>query len=241
MKWLTQLFARRKYQRHYKISSTKSASTLHFYIVTAFPNILDSYFNETVIKRAIDFSYIAIHTLDIRNYIQSKHKKIDDTPYGGGPGMILKAEPILAVISDIKKGIKNNEEILILFTTPGGTELSNVMAEEDIAIYKHIIIICGRYEGIDERVVMALSPRKISIGNYTLTGGELAAAIIIDCYTRRIPGVIGEYDSLEDKRVSSHVMYTKPAEFVYEGKVYGVPDVLREGNHKAIEEWKRNN
>lgn len=210
---------------------------MHFHIITLFPGAFDSYLNESIVKRAIENKLIKVSVYNPRDFTKDKFRRVDRRPYGGGPGMVLEAESILkAAFKAVGK--KNPKEVLALFFSPGGEQFDNVMAAKFAKKYKHILMICGRYEGVDERVVTALKAKRISVGPFVLTGGELPAMIIVDSITRRIPGAIGKIDSLEENRVAGSKVYTRPDVFEWKGKKYRVPKVLLSGNHKKMEEWK---
>jgi tRNA (guanine37-N1)-methyltransferase len=178
-----------------------------------------------------------------RDYTKDKHKKVDGIPYGGGPGMVMAVEPIVLATQDILKKIKKGkaQKTKIILTTPGGKQFTNTVAQKLEKSFDHIIIICGRYEGIDYRVKKILKADEYSIGDYVLTGGELPAMVMIDCISRQVESVLGAKDSLEESRVSSHEVYARPEIFEYSGKKYRVPKVLLSGHHKKIEEWKNRN
>jgi tRNA (guanine37-N1)-methyltransferase len=235
---------------------------MRFHIITIFPDIFDSYLNESIIGRAVKNKHIAIKFYNPRDFVKTKtgYKPVDDKPYGGGPGMIMKAEPVLkavekiiSVISKIsscpRKGVsqttqkfsnhQNNKKILIINFVPSAEKFTTNFAKKVSKKYSDIILICGRYEGIDARVDKILKTKKISIGDYVLTGGELPAMVLVDCISRQIPGVLGKYESLEEERVSSSEFYTRPEILKYKSKNYKVPKVLLSGNHKEIENWKK--
>lgn len=163
-------------------------------------------------------------------------ERVDGRPYGGGPGMVLRPEFFLKAFSKIK--IKNKKTLIINFI-PSAPKFTTSVAKNISKKYTDIILICGRYEGIDARIDKILKTKKFSIGDYVLTGGELPAMVLIDCISRQIPGVLGKYESLEEERVSSSEVYTRPEKLVYKGKNYKVPKVLLSGNHKLIDEWKQ--
>ena len=183
----------------------------------------------------------------IRDFVKGKHRKVwpdgnisaqaDDKPYGGGPGMVLRAEPILEAV---KKAKGRKKHVKIIITAAGGTEFTNTKAKKLATDKKasDIIIICGRYEGIDSRVKKALRAEEVSIGDYVLTGGELPAMVMMDAIARQIPGVLGKEESIEENRISSHEMYTRPETITWAGKNYSVPKVLLSGDHKKIDEWR---
>jgi tRNA (guanine37-N1)-methyltransferase len=216
---------------------------MQFHIITIFPEMFDSYLNESIVARARKNRKIKIQFYNPRDFTKDKHKKVDDTPYGGGPGMVMSVDPIVRAVKKVKQRIsrrKTKGKIKIIITSPAGHELTNADADKILhAKYTDIIIICGRYEGIDARVKKIFKAENISIGSYVLTGGELPAMVIIDVMARRIPGVLGNITSLEENRVSSSEMYTRPEIYEHDGKKYRVPEVLLSGNHKKIEEWKK--
>lgn len=210
-----------------------------FHILTIFPRIFDSYFNETIIRRAKEKKIIAINTVDIRSFTADKHKTVDDKPYGGGAGMIMKPGPIYDALSGINLTSKKRRVILL---TPAGKKFNQKMARR-FSKYDEIIFICGRYEGIDARVEK-FTQEKISIGDYVLTGGELGAMVIIDAVTRLLPGVLGNIESSKeeshsDEGVLEYPQYTRPEIFETEGKKFKVPKILLSGDHKKIEEWRK--
>ncbi|MCK5591783.1 MAG: tRNA (guanosine(37)-N1)-methyltransferase TrmD [Candidatus Pacebacteria bacterium] len=215
---------------------------MNFHIITIFPEMFDSYLSESIIARAQKEKKIKIQFYNPRDFTRDKHKKVDNTPYGGGPGMVMTVDPIIRAVKRIQQKIlrrKKRGKIKIIITSPSGKELTNTYADKILNNkYTDVVIICGRYEGIDSRVQKIFKAESVNIGNYVLTGGELPAMVILDVVTRRLPGVLGNIDSLEESRVSSSEMYTRPEVYEYEGKKYRVPKVLLSGNHKEIEEWK---
>lgn len=213
---------------------------MRFHVVTIFPNMFESYFSESIISRAISDGKIEINTYALREYTKDKHRRVDGRPYGGGPGMVMWVDPILKCVDLINKKLarKKNIKIKIVILSPGGKEFTNTIAKNTSKKYTDIIFICGRYEGIDARVKKILKAEEWSIGNYVLTGGELAAMVCIDCISRQIDGVLHAEDSLEEKRTASHEIYARPEIYEYKGKKYKVPKVLTQGNHKLIEEYR---
>jgi len=217
-----------------------------FNIITIFPDMFDSYFSESIIGRAREDKMIEINFVNPRDFTQDKHNRVDAPPYGGGPGMVMKAEPTLQAVDSIDCD-PNNTGIVIFDTD--GDQFSNDAADDLRNRYEECILICGRYEGIDARVPAALcnssfgceNIHTISIGSYTLTGGELPAMIVVDAITRRIEGVLGDEDSVEERRTASSSVYTRPQTIEYNGDEYAVPDVLLSGDHAKIEEWRENN
>jgi tRNA (guanine37-N1)-methyltransferase len=214
---------------------------MHFYIVTIFPKILDSYLNESILKRAQENGHIKISFVNPRDFTEDKHRKVDDSPYGGGPGMVFKAEPVIKAVESIKLKIENSK-LKIIILSAGGKQFTNKYANSTAKKYEHVVLICGRYEGIDARVKKILKAEEISIGPYVLSGGELGAAVMVEAIARQIPGVLGKEESIEENRFGVGVpMYTRPEIFEHEGKKYKVPKVLMSGNHAKITEWRKRN
>jgi tRNA (guanine37-N1)-methyltransferase len=206
-------------------------------ILTLFPGAFSGYLQHSIIGRAIERNFVDIRLHDIRSFTHDKHGTADDYPYGGGAGMVMKPEPVFEAVESIKSGIEKSEYPVILLT-PQGKILTQEIAEK-LASLQNIILICGHYEGIDERVAEHLVTDEISIGDYLLSGGETAAMVIIDSLVRLLPGAIGSQTSLDEE---SHVgnlleypQYTRPPEF----RGWHVPEVLLSGNHKEIAIWRR--
>lgn len=200
-------------------------------VLSLFPKMFDGILNESIIKRAIDDKKVNIDVIDLRSYSKDKHNKVDDTIYGGGAGMLIKCEPVFAAIDDLKT--KNTKVIML---SPDGVKYNQEKAYE-LSKEKNIILLCGHYEGFDERINTVVD-EKISIGDYVLTGGEIPAMAIIDSVTRLLPGVINEESHLNDSfnnDLLDYPQYTKPQEY----RGMKVPDVLLSGNHKKIDEWRR--
>lgn len=200
-------------------------------VLTLFPDMFDGVFNESIIKRAIDDKKVEINLINFRDYTLDPHNKVDDTPYGGGAGMVLSCQPIFDCIKSIR-----TDESKVIMLTPSGKVYKQKMAY-DLSKEKHLILLCGHYEGFDERI-KSICDMEISIGDYVLTGGEIPAMVLIDSITRLIPGVINERSHIEDS-FNEHFLldypsYTKPA--VYEGME--VPEVLLSGDHKKIDEYR---
>lgn len=205
---------------------------MKFKVLTLFPNMFEGFLTESIIKRAIDEDKVKISINNIRDYSTDKHKKVDDTPYGGGSGMLLMCEPVFEAVKDLKG--KNTKVIMM---SPDGVKFDQKKAYE-LSKEKDIILICGHYEGFDERI-NSIVDEKISIGDYVLTGGELPSMVIMDSVTRLLPGVIKEESHLNDSfndNLLDYPQYTKPRE--YNGMK--VPDVLLSGDHKKIDEWRKN-
>lgn len=212
---------------------------MNFHIVTLFPRAFDSYLGESIIKRAIEDKKIKIKFYDPKDFEKEKGKRADDKPYGGGPGMVIRALPVMKAIEKaISKSNKNKKKIKIIFLSPSGKQFDTTYAKSVAQKYTDIIIVSGRYEGIDARVKKAFKMEDVSIGTFVLTGGELPAMIIMDCVSRQVEGVLGNFDSLEEGRIASSDVYTRPEVFEYKGKKYRVPKVLLSGNHKKIDEWR---
>ena len=203
-------------------------------ILTLFPGIFEGPLSESIMRRAVDKGLVEIHFHDIRDYSEDKHKRVDDYPFGGGAGMVMRIEPIAKLIEELKAQREYDE---IIYTTPDGEVFDQRMANK-LSLAGNIIILCGHYKGIDQRVRDLYITREISIGDFVLTGGELAAAVMIDAIVRLVPGVISDEtsaltDSFQDNLLSPPV-YTRPADF----RGHKVPDILLSGHEKKIEEWR---
>lgn len=207
-----------------------------FNIMTLFPGIISAYINESIIKNAIENKIIQVNIYNIRDYSQNKHKKVDDYPYGGGGGMLMTPQPIYDCYMDIKKHNKNTK---LLFFSPKGRTLNNNMSYE-YAKLDNITLLCGHYEGIDQRIVDMIVDEEISIGDYVLTGGELASLVFLDSVSRKISGVLSSSENVSDESFENNLLeypqYTRPYDFMG----LKVPDVLISGNHKKIDEWRKN-
>ena len=211
-----------------------------FHIITIFPHIFDSYFQETILKIAQEKQKIEIHVHDIRAYTKNKHKKTDDLPYGGGPGMVMMVQPIY----DCLKAIPRLEKSRIIMFDPSGIEYTQVRAKHYSESYDQMIMLCGRYEGFDERVYNLVDER-VSIGKYVLSGGEIPVMIVTETVARLLPGVLGHIESTHDETFSGSLdyveypQYTRPEKFVTdEGEEWVVPPTLLSGNHADIEHWR---
>jgi len=235
-----------------------------FHIITLFPESLESYLSASIVKRAQEKGHISIKYYNPRDYsiaATAKTKKghipsysdrrVDNKPYGGGPGMVMEALPVIKAIDaalgkmkdrkkqKVKGKTKNNKpRVKIIFFSPMGEQFSNETADT-YKKYTDIVLVCGRYEGIDARVKKAFPMADISVGPFVLTGGELPAMIVIDAVTRRIEGVLGDSLSIEELRTASPDVYTRPEVIEYKKKKYRVPKILLTGDHAKIEEWKR--
>lgn len=214
---------------------------MRFDIITIFPAVFSGYFNESILGRAQKRGLVEINIFDLRDYTKDKHKTVDDAPYGGGPGMIMMAEPIYRATEDIKRKSGEKKRKIILLSAKG--KKFNQKMAGNLKELDQVIFICGRYEGVDERVAKYIADEEVSIGNYVLTGGELPAMVIVDTVARLLPGVIKE-ESLKQESFNGlkiqqeHPQYTRPEEIRIGGRKRRVPDVLLSGNHKKIELWK---
>ena len=210
---------------------------MRFHIMTLFPEIFNSYMDESIMKRAVEKGIIEVHIYNIRDFSNNKHKKVDDYPFGGGAGMVMTPQPIY----DTYKHIITTHNInnpSVIYLTPKGKVYNQSMAKQ-MSLKEDIILLCAHYEGIDERIIDLIVTDEISIGDYVLTGGELPALIMIDSISRLIPGVLNQEESFEEESFKDNLLeyphYTRPRDF--EG--LKVPEVLLSGNHKKIDEWRR--
>ncbi len=234
---------------------------INFNIITIFPEALEGYFDSSILKRAREKKLIKIKLINPRDFAKDKHKATDDKPFGGGPGMVFKAEPmikaVVSAISNSKFPISKQipkpkpQKTKVIFLAPGGKQFNQRMAKNLAKKYDNLVLVSGRYEGIDARVEKAvknlkLKTENLSIGPYVLTGGELPAAVVVDAVSRNIPGVLGKRESLEDERGIGIPVYTRPEVFQWppkkkggeEPKKYRVPKILLSGHHKKIQEWR---
>lgn len=215
-----------------------------FDILTIFPAMFDNIFSESIVGRAVQEKNMTINVYDLRKWASDKHKTVDDEPYGGGAGMVLKPEPIFKAVNELKTKYARKHEKAIqhsILLTPKGTQYNHRIAEK-LSHLDHIILICGHYEGVDHRVFEFCADEHISIGDYILTGGELPAMILVDSVTRLVPGVVGNSDSIENETFSythegllKYPVYTRPEE--YEG--HKVPEILLSGNHQEVDKWRK--
>ena len=206
---------------------------MQFDVMTLFPEMIENACSHSIMKRAVNAGIISVNTVNPRDFTLDKHKKVDDTPYGGGAGMVLMAQPYV----DAYESIERVENSITLMMTPQGAPFDNDMGRK-LAQYSQIIILCGHYEGYDERIREIINPVEVSIGDFVLTGGELPALCVIDSVTRKLDGALGKIESMEEDSFENGLLeyphYTKPRE--YRGLV--VPDVLLNGNHALIEEYR---
>lgn len=208
---------------------------MKFDVVTLFPDMIKNYCSESIVKRGIEKGVIEVSTVNPRDFTHDKHKKVDDTPYGGSQGMVLMCQPMFDAVESVER-VENSALIML---TPQGEPFSHKISKE-LAKFDQLVLICGHYEGFDERIRLGLKPREISIGDYVLTGGELPALVLIDSISRNISGFLGKDESALDDSFSSglleHAQYTKPREF----RGMKVPEVLLGGNHAEIEKFRAN-
>lgn len=209
---------------------------MRFDIMTLFPDMVRSVLDESILGRAQKSGCIEIHTHQIREYSLDRHRRVDDTPYGGGKGMLMGPEPIWRCYEAVKaqtEGLRRR----VLYMSPQGKVLTQRRAEA-LASYENLVILCGHYEGVDQRILDEIVEEEISIGDYVLTGGELPACILVDCVSRLLPGVLADSECYENESISCGILeypqYTRPP--VFRGR--GVPQVLLDGNHREIEQWR---
>ena len=211
---------------------------MDFHVLTIFPEMFESPFSSGLISKASVKGLLKINCHDIRKYSTDRHKSVDDYPFGGGPGMVLKPEPIFSAVEDLQSSneIGNNSRIIVM--SPQGRMFDKNIARE-LTCYDELVLICGRYEGIDDRVIQNLADEELSIGNYILNGGELAAMVVIDSVSRLLPGVVGSEQSILEDSLADDLLkypqYTRPRSF----RGFEVPEVLLSGNHKIIEKWRK--
>jgi tRNA (guanine37-N1)-methyltransferase len=213
---------------------------LRFDVLTLFPDMVAPVLGQSMLKRAQEKGLLDVKVRNLRDFTEDRHKVADDVPYGGGAGMVLKAEPIFrAVDALVSEAQASGEQIRLLFPSPHGRPFTQEYAQHLAREHRRIVILCGHYEGVDERVRTALSPEEVSVGDYVLTGGELPALVLIDAAARLVPGVLGDPESLSEESFSESLLeyphYTRPAEV----RGLGVPDVLLSGHHEAIRLWRR--
>jgi tRNA (guanine37-N1)-methyltransferase len=205
-------------------------------IVTIFPRMFQAYLEEGILARAVGSGLVDLRVHDLRDFTSDRHRSVDDVPYGGGPGMVLKVEPLFLALGTIHR--ERGTPTTVILTSPQGRMFSQAEARR-LAALDHVVIVCGRYEGVDERVREQLATEEISIGDYVLSGGELAALVILDACARLIPGAVGDGQSVEADSFTRGLLdfpqYTRPAEF---GE-WKVPEILLSGHHEAIRRWRR--
>jgi tRNA (guanine37-N1)-methyltransferase len=210
---------------------------MRFDVLTLFPAIFDGYLGQSLLKKAIDAGLVGVHVHDIRAWSHDKHHKVDDRPFGGGPGMVLKVEPVVECVEAVQSQAPPGRVVLL---SPQGRRLNQGLVEE-LAKQERLILLCGRYEGFDQRVIDILRPDEISIGDYVLNGGEVAAMAVIDAVVRLVPGVLGDEESHRHDSFSGHAgllefgQYTRPRDY----RGHTVPEVLLGGNHEEIARWRQ--
>ncbi len=215
-----------------------------FHIITLFPETIEPYLKSSIVGRALKRGLVKIKYYNPVDFTTDKHRKVDDRPYGGGPGMVLQLEPLIRTVQAARKIIDRQKSKIVLFS-PSGKQFTNASVNRLAKSNSHLILICGRYEGIDERIKKVLRGQKLgveelSIGPYVLTGGELPAMVLVDATCRHLKGVLGKEESLEEKRLGIGVpVYTRPEIFSYRNKKYKVPQVLLTGDHAKIEAWRK--
>lgn len=219
---------------------------MDIHILTIFPDMFTGFVSESIIKRSIESNKAEITIHNLRDWTEDERKTVDDRPFGGGAGMVMMVEPIYKAISEIKENYLRDKKYKIVLTSAKGSKYTQAKAHEYSEL-EALLIICGHYEGVDERVAEYLIDEEISIGNYILTGGELPAMIVSDSVIRLLPGVLGNeesiiHESFSDGDNKEYPHYTRPAEFTTEqGESWKVPDVLLSGNHAKIEQWRQDN
>jgi tRNA (guanine37-N1)-methyltransferase len=210
----------------------KMEPILRFDVLSLFPKTLEGFIGESIIARGVDNGLIEVNSLDLRRWADGKHRETDDRPFGGGAGMVMKPEPLFSAVEEIAE-----QSSTVIYMAPDGEKLTTSLCKE-LAQEKHIVVLSGHYEGVDQRVRDNLVTREISVGDYVLTNGTLSASILIDAVSRHIPGMLGDEDSLKDESFEDQLLafpqYTRPAEF----RGMKVPDVLLSGNHSQISKWR---
>jgi tRNA (guanine37-N1)-methyltransferase len=210
---------------------------LRFDVLTLFPGLFEGFLTESILKRAIGRGLVEVHRWDIRGWAEGRHQQVDDRPFGGGPGMVLMAPPVVAAVEAVRRTGPEPGRLLAL--SPRGRRLDQAWVRE-LARERRIVLLCGRYEGFDERILDVLAPEQVSIGDYVLSGGEVPAMVVIDAVMRLVPGVLGDEESPEDESFGpegglEYPHYTRPRSF----RGLDVPEVLVGGDHAAIARWRR--
>jgi len=213
---------------------------MRFHVLTLFPGAFQGPFQHSMLEQASRNGFISIQLTDIRDYTHDAHKTADDYQFGGGPGMVMKPEPVFEAVEDVLGGYSTEERahIPVVLLSPQGEAFTQVLAEE-LSQSPAIVLICGHYAGVDERIRQGLATREISLGDFILTGGELPAMMVVDAVSRLVPGVVGSMENVTEDSISSgvlqHPLYTRPFEY----RDMAVPDILRSGHHAEIETWRR--
>lgn len=210
---------------------------MRFDVLTLFPGLFDGYLQQSLLKKAIDAGLVQIQLWNFRHWAADRHKSVDDTPYGGGPGMLIRCEPVYACVEHVQPQADQPGKLVLL--TPQGRRLNQELVTE-MAAEQRLLLLCGRYEGFDERIIDGLQPLEVSVGDFICNGGEVPAMLLIDAVIRLVPGVLGDetsskYDSFAGTGLLEYPQYTRPREF----RGMTVPDVLLSGNHEAIAAWRR--
>jgi tRNA (guanine37-N1)-methyltransferase len=209
---------------------------MRFDVLTLFPEIFQGYLTQSLLKLALDKGLVEIHLWNIRDWASGKHKSVDDRPFGGGPGMVIMPEPVYAAVESVRPKAADEGQLILL--TPAGERLTQALVKE-LSGCRRLVILCGRYEGFDERIRLGLKPREISIGDFVCNGGEVPAMVLIDTVVRYVPGVLGDPESVTEESHSQggrleYPQYTRPREF----RGMCVPDILLSGDHQAIAKWR---
>jgi len=210
---------------------------MRFDVLTLFPELFQGYLGQSLLKLALQAGLVELHLWNIRDWAQGKHKSVDDRPFGGGPGMVIMPEPVFAAVEAVQQQAPEPGQLVLL--TPAGQRLNQQVVRE-LAGHRRLLLLCGRYEGFDERIRLGLRPREISIGDFVCNGGEVPAMVVIDTVIRYVPGVLGDPDSVAEESHSEagrleYPQYTRPREF----RGMAVPEVLLSGNHQEIARWRR--
>ncbi|MFH2063149.1 MAG: tRNA (guanosine(37)-N1)-methyltransferase TrmD [bacterium] len=222
---------------------TKTKKKIRFDIISIFPSMFGSYFGDSIIARAIKQKLIDVRSHDLRHWSDDpKHHRVDDRPFGGGPGMVMMVGPFYRAIKSLR--LRNKKKARVILMSAKGKRFTHQEAVR-LAKYDRLVLLCGRYEGVDERVAQKIADEELSIGDFVLTGGELAAMVVVDAVSRHVPGVLGKEESLAteshtDEGVTEYPQYTRPADFSpARGQHWRTPEVLLSGDHAKIEKWRR--
>src|SRR5229473_623332 len=210
---------------------------MRFDVLTLFPEIFQGYLTQSILKLALDKGIVEVHLWNVRDWAKGKHKSVDDRPFGGGPGMVLMPEPVFDAVEAVQA--KAPEPAILIMLTPSGERLTQTVVRE-LAGNSRLLLLCGRYEGFDERIRLGLKPREISVGDFVCNGGEVPAMVVIDTVIRHVPGVLGDADSVKEESHSDpgrveYPQYTRPRVF----RGMEVPEVLVSGNHQEVARWRR--
>jgi len=218
-----------------------------FHLITLFEEACDAYLSASIIGRARKEKKISVHYQNPRDFVDNRWGKVDERPYGGGPGMVMSAMPVVRAVQQAlripRSSRRGKKRTVIIWFSPSGKQFTNKDADA-LAKYSDVVLVCGRYEGIDERAKKILKTvatvKEFAVGEAVYTGGEVPALAIIDAITRRLPGVLGKDASIEERRIASSAVYTRPETILYKGKKYKVPAVLKTGHHSNIDKWRKN-